>query len=95
VTKTYDARLATRITSSVDTRLRQLALLHRRRISHLLDDVLDAALPSSEDLAARFAHLTTTGHGTPAQPPPAATRHMATSDPSPAGPASADHTRPR
>ena len=41
-TKTYNARLATRLTSSVDTRLRQLALLRRCRISHLLDDVLDA-----------------------------------------------------
>jgi hypothetical protein len=61
VTKSYDARLATRITASVDTRLRQLALLHRRRISHLLDDVLDAALPTTEDLAAQFAHLARTG----------------------------------
>jgi hypothetical protein len=58
VTKTYDARLATRITTSVDTRLRQLALLQRRRISHLLDDLLDAALPTTEDLAAQFVHST-------------------------------------
>jgi hypothetical protein len=43
-TKTYNARLATRLTSSVDTRLRQLALLRRWRISHLLDEVLDQAL---------------------------------------------------
>jgi hypothetical protein len=70
VTKSYDARLATRITSSVDTRLRQLALLHRRRISHLLDDVLDQALPSAEDLAARFAHPATTPE--PASPDPPA-----------------------
>src|SRR5262249_10767497 len=53
VTKTYDARLATRITTSVDSGLRQLALLQRRRISHLLDDLLDAVLPTGQDLAAQ------------------------------------------
>jgi hypothetical protein len=62
VAKDYTARLAARITPSVDTRLRQLALLHRRRISHLLDDVLDAALPTSEDLAAQFTARTRTTH---------------------------------
>ena len=55
MTKIYTARLATRVTTSVDTRLRQLALLSRRRISHVLDDVLDAALPSAEDLSAQLA----------------------------------------
>jgi hypothetical protein len=55
VTKFYTARLATRVTTGVDTRLRQLALLRRRRISHVLDDVLDAALPSAEDLSAQLA----------------------------------------
>ena len=55
MTKRYTARLATRVTTSVDTRLRQLALLSRRRISHVLDDVLDAALPSAEDLSAQLA----------------------------------------
>ncbi len=55
MTKSYTARLATRVTPSVDTRLRQLALLSRRRISHVLDDVLDAALPSAADLSAQLA----------------------------------------
>jgi len=55
--KQYTARLATRVTTSVDTRLRQLALLHRRRISHVLDDVLDSALPTAQDLAAQLARL--------------------------------------
>ncbi|HUZ51252.1 MAG TPA: hypothetical protein VMU94_01830 [Streptosporangiaceae bacterium] len=55
--KHYTARLATRLTTSVDTRLRQLALLHRRRISHVLDDVLDSALPTTGDLAAQLARL--------------------------------------
>ena len=54
MTKAYTARLATRVTTSVDTRLRQLALVSRRRISHVLDDVLDAALPSAEDLSAQL-----------------------------------------
>jgi hypothetical protein len=62
------------VTSSVDTRLRQLALLRRRRISHLLDDLLDQALPTTEDLAAQFIHLASATPATPElppQPPPA------------------------
>ena len=61
MTKAYTARLATRVTSNVDTRLRQLALVSRRRISHVLDDVLDAALPSAEDLSAQLARRARTG----------------------------------
>ena len=57
MTKIYNARLATRITASVDTRLRQQALVSRRRISHVLDDLLDAALPTTEDLTAQFSRL--------------------------------------
>jgi uncharacterized protein (DUF1778 family) len=57
MTKTYTARLATRVTTSVDARLRQLALLSRRRISHVLDEVLDAALPTAEDLSSQLARL--------------------------------------
>jgi hypothetical protein len=67
VTKNYSARLATRITPSVDARLRQLALVRRRRISHVLDEVLDAALPKSADLITQMAILGSdeqdTGHG--------------------------------
>jgi len=57
VTKNYSARLATRITPSVDARLRQLALVRRRRISHVLDEVLDAALPKAADLITEMASL--------------------------------------
>lgn len=60
MTKTYDTRLATRITSSVDARLRQLALVRRKRLSHLLNDVLDAALPTAEDLTTQLARLAST-----------------------------------
>jgi hypothetical protein len=62
VTKAYTARLATRVTTSVDTRLRQLALVSKRRISHVLDDVLDAALPSAEDLSAQLARRADPSH---------------------------------
>ena len=65
--KQYSVRLATRVTTSVDSRLRQLALLRRRRISHVLDDVLDSALPSAQELAAQVARLASnsqdSGHG--------------------------------
>ena len=57
MTKTYNARLGTRITESVDVRLRQLAQIRRRRLSHVLDDVLDAALPTAEDLRAQLARI--------------------------------------
>jgi uncharacterized protein (DUF1778 family) len=60
--KQYTARLATRVTTSVDTRLRQVALLSRRRISHVLDDVLDSALPTAQDLAAQVTRLAHDSH---------------------------------
>ena len=57
MTKAYNARLGTRITGNVDARLRQLTLVRRRRLSHVLDDVLDAALPTAEDLTAQLRRL--------------------------------------
>lgn len=60
--KTYNARLGTRITVSVDARLRQLALVRRRRLSHVLDDVLDAALPTAEDLTTQLRRLASARH---------------------------------
>jgi type IV secretion system protein VirD4 len=57
VRQSYSARLATRITPGVDARLRQLALVRRRRISHVLDEVLDAALPTAADLITQMAAL--------------------------------------
>ena len=69
MTKNYSAGLATRITPGVDARLRQLALLRRRRISHVLDEVLDAALPGAADLIMQMASLADqdeeAGHGRP------------------------------
>jgi type IV secretion system protein VirD4 len=55
--QSYSARLTTRITPGVDARLRQLALARRRRISHVLDEVLDAALPTAADLLTEMAAL--------------------------------------
>jgi hypothetical protein len=84
-TKTYNARLATRLTSSVDSRLRQFALLRRRRISHLLDEVLDQALPTTQDLAGQFAGLadTTPEHSPAIAPPSAGTGNAATTTATP------------
>ena len=61
MTKTYDARLGTRITANVDARLRQLALIRRRRLSHVLDDVPGAALPTAADLTAQLRRLARAG----------------------------------
>jgi len=61
VTKTYNARLGTRITEGVDARLRQLALIRRRRLSRVLDDVLDAAMPPAADLTAQLRRLARAG----------------------------------
>lgn len=48
----YDVRLATRITAAVDLRLRMLALASRQPLSHVLDGLLDQALPPADELAA-------------------------------------------
>jgi hypothetical protein len=50
----YDARLATRITTPVDLRLRMLALLKGQSLSHVLDSVLDEALPAADLLASQL-----------------------------------------
>lgn len=51
----YDARLATRITSAVDRRLRMLALVKSQSLSHVLDSLLDQALPAADELASQLA----------------------------------------
>jgi hypothetical protein len=47
----YDVRLATRITTTVDRRLRMLALARSQPLSHVLVGLLDQALPSADELA--------------------------------------------
>jgi hypothetical protein len=47
----YDVRLATRITTGVDRRLRMLALVKSQPLSHVLVGLLDKALPPADELA--------------------------------------------
>ena len=49
-----DVRIATRISSAVDRRLRMLALVDRRSLSSVLDSLLDQVLPPAEELASRL-----------------------------------------
>lgn len=51
----YDVRLATRITSAVDRRLRMLALAESQPLSHVLTGLLDQVLPSADELASMLA----------------------------------------
>lgn len=48
----YDARLAARVTSLVDRRLRMLAILKNQPLGHVLDGLLDQHLPPVDELAA-------------------------------------------
>lgn len=48
----YDVRLATRITSTVDRRLRMLALVKSQPLNRVLVSLLDQALPPADELAA-------------------------------------------
>lgn len=52
---TYDARLETKITSSVRLRLRMLALIEGRALSHVLDALLDQHLPPACELASQLS----------------------------------------
>lgn len=47
----YDVRLATRITGTVDRRLRMLALVKSQPLNHVLVGLLDQALPPADELA--------------------------------------------
>ncbi len=51
----YDVRIATRITGEVDRRLRMLALIKGRPLSHVLDGLLDQVLPPAAELASSLA----------------------------------------
>jgi hypothetical protein len=47
----YTAAVATRITRAVDDRLRLHALMLRQPMTRVLDELLDEALPSADELA--------------------------------------------
>lgn len=46
----YGSRLATRVTRSVDQRLRLYALLQRKPLQHVVDQLLGSALPTADEL---------------------------------------------
>jgi hypothetical protein len=55
-------RLATRISEDVDRRLRLAATVRRMRLSHLLDQLLDQALPQVAELAEQMKGTTGDEH---------------------------------
>jgi hypothetical protein len=60
-----DSKITTRLRPDVDRRLRAAALLQRARISRVLNDALDAALPSLHEISALVA---ATPEPTPGEP---------------------------
>jgi uncharacterized protein (DUF1778 family) len=50
-----DSKITTRLRPDVDRKLRAAALLQRARISRVLNDALDAALPSLLEIGALVA----------------------------------------
>jgi uncharacterized protein (DUF1778 family) len=50
-----DSKITTRLRPDVDRRLRAAAMLQRARISRVLNDALDAALPSLREIGALVA----------------------------------------
>jgi uncharacterized protein (DUF1778 family) len=50
-----DTKITARLRPDVDRRLRAAALLQRARISRILNDALDAALPSLREIGALVA----------------------------------------
>jgi hypothetical protein len=52
-----DSKITTRLQPDVDRRLRAAALLQRARISRVLNDALDAALPSLREISALVATM--------------------------------------
>lgn len=50
-----DVRIDARISSTVDRRLRMLAIVEKQPLNRLLSNLLDERLPSADELAARLA----------------------------------------
>lgn len=51
-----DVRLASRVSPAVDRRLRLLVLIQRQPLSHVLTQLLDAALPPADELIDQLRH---------------------------------------
>jgi hypothetical protein len=60
----YDTRLATRIPGDLDRRLRLLAVLTRRPLTHVVADLLSKQLPTETELAIQLQQM---GAGADAQ----------------------------
>jgi hypothetical protein len=74
----YDVRLATRISPAVDRRLRMLALVQSRALSHVLDALLDRALPPADELAALLGADRHAESSAPSRRPPGTARNART-----------------
>lgn len=51
----YGDKITTRLRPDVDRRLRTFALVRGTRITHVINDALDRALPGMDDIAAMVA----------------------------------------
>ena len=60
----YDRRIATRITSAADARLRLASLVTRRPLSAVLTDAIEQMFPSADELAKRLHDMTAPEEGT-------------------------------
>lgn len=56
----YGDKITTRLRADVDCRLRTFALVRGARITHVINDALDAALPGMDDIAAMVAETVAT-----------------------------------
>ena len=56
----YGDKITTRLRPDVDRRLRTFALVRGARITHVINDALDEALPGMDDIAAMVAHTVAT-----------------------------------
>jgi len=59
----YGDKITTRLRPDVDRRLRTFALLRGARITHVINDALDQALPRMDDIAAMVAQTVAAAAG--------------------------------
>jgi hypothetical protein len=63
----YNVRLATKISVTVDRRLRMLALARSQPLSHVLVSLLDQVLPPADELATLLRDNAAPQHDDPAE----------------------------
>jgi hypothetical protein len=59
----YGDKITTRLRADADRRLRTFALVRGARITHVINDALDAALPGMDDIAAMVAQAVAAAAG--------------------------------